>query len=56
MLNCEQCDYLKKTNSEGQEEKYTCELTQFVFDINNQFSNMNNHPCYSNVTSATLNL
>ena len=45
MLNCEQCDYLKKISYEGKEEKFVCEFTQFVFSSNNQFYNMNNHPC-----------
>lgn len=45
MLNCEQCNYLKKLSFEGKEPRYMCELTKFIFDSNVQLYNMNNHPC-----------
>ena len=55
MLNCEQCNYLKKVDSEDKIEKHVCELTQFVFDSNNEFYNMNNAPCNSYLDDKAQN-
>ncbi|MBC8059331.1 MAG: hypothetical protein H7Y18_01545 [Clostridiaceae bacterium] len=45
MLECEQCNYLINISSQGKKGKYTCELTEFIFDSKDQICSMSNHPC-----------